>query len=180
MDARLSWARNALWGVNDLQESLVEWLSDPDDPDQRVVVAQVSRVIAEMRKRLSDVHQMLDDFLIEAADGRPGDLSLANGGMVTVEPPSTSRSWQSDDLLREVVRRVFDPEGTGVLDDAAIAAIDQLVPVLATVLSMSRSTPWKVTGLKDLGIDPDEYAEKRVGRNRVKVMTVLPEGVLDV
>lgn len=66
---------------------------------------------------------------------------------------SSTRKWQSDDLLRHITRSTLDPQGTG---EVSINNVVTLIDTLKAVLPFTASLGWRVTALKELGIDVTE------------------------
>lgn len=88
-------------------------------------------------------------------------------GIGTVERRTTStRKWQSENLMRDLCRSSLDPEGTG---EITVGSISQLIDNLTAVLPLTASLGWRVTALKELGINPDEYGEATYGRHTVQI-----------
>lgn len=79
---------------------------------------------------------------------------------------SSTRKWQSDDLLRHITRSTLDPQGTG---EVSINNVVTLIDTLKAVLPFTASLGWRVTALKELGIDVTEYSEATHGRQTVQI-----------
>ena len=79
---------------------------------------------------------------------------------------SSTRKWQSDDLLRHITRSTLDPEGTG---EVSTNNVVMLIDTLKAVLPFTASLGWRVTALKELGIDVTEYSEATYGRQTVQI-----------
>lgn len=79
---------------------------------------------------------------------------------------SSTRKWQSDDLLRHITRSTLDPQGTG---EVSINNVVTLIDTLKAVLPFTASLGWRVTALKELGIDVAEYSEATYGRQTVQI-----------
>lgn len=79
---------------------------------------------------------------------------------------SSTRKWQSDDLLRHITRSTLDPQGTG---EVSINNVVTLIDTLKAVLPFTASLGWRVTALKELGIDVSEYSEATYGRQTVQI-----------
>jgi hypothetical protein len=79
---------------------------------------------------------------------------------------SSTRKWQSDDLLRHITRSTLDPQGTG---EVSINNVVTLIDTLKAVLPFTASLGWRVTALKELGIDVTEYSEATYGRQTVQI-----------
>lgn len=75
------------------------------------------------------------------------------------------KSWDWDGLLPVLLRRHLDPEGTGEVDPAVVEA----AATFATkVLGVTPSKGPKITAVKGLGLDPDEWCQTTPGRATVQ------------
>ena len=79
---------------------------------------------------------------------------------------SSTRKWESEDLLKHITRSTLDPEGTG---EVSINNVVMLIDTLKAVLPFTASLGWRVTALKELGIDVAEYSEATYGRQTVQI-----------
>lgn len=85
----------------------------------------------------------------------------------TVERRTTStRKWESEELLKHITRATLDPQGTG---EISISNVAMLIETLKSVLPFTASLGWRVTALKERGIDPSEYSESTYGRQTVQI-----------
>ena len=116
--------------------------------------------LADLRDHRQDVGRVYDEVeraLIFCA----GDKKLEVEGVGLVEIKSSVRrtGWQHDDLFRSVVARIIDTPGVFYDEDGTslypAQAAANVVERLREVLSPS----WKVTGLRALGLDADEFCE---------------------
>lgn len=88
-------------------------------------------------------------------------------GIGTVERRTTStRKWQSEDLMRDLCRWSLDPDRTG---EITLEGVSNLLENLKKVLPLTASLGWRVTALKELGIDPDTYGEATYGRQTIQI-----------
>lgn len=78
------------------------------------------------------------------------------------------RAWDWDTLLPLLIRLYVDPDGTGEMPDA-VEVIDRMRELIVDVIGVTPSKGPKVTPLKEMGIDPDEYAESKPGRQTVQI-----------
>jgi len=79
---------------------------------------------------------------------------------------SSTRKWESEELLRHITRSVLDPHRTG---EITIHNVVRLIDTLKAVLPFTASLGWRVTALKELGIDVSEYSEATHGRQTVQI-----------
>ena len=88
------------------------------------------------------------------------------------------RAWQSIELLGQLARLArFDPEtGDELADDEAFRRLHALV---STCVPVTPSLGWRSGGLRDAGLDPDEFCEWAPGRVTVLVRRIDPDGVVE-
>jgi hypothetical protein len=79
---------------------------------------------------------------------------------------SSTRKWESEDLLKHITRSTLDPEGTG---EVSINNVVLLIDTLKAVLPFTASLGWRVTALKELGINVSEYSQATYGRQTVQI-----------
>ena len=88
-------------------------------------------------------------------------------GIGTVERrTSSTRKWQSEDLMRDLCRASLDPNGTG---EITLTNVATMLDNLKKVLPLTASLGWRVTALKELGIDPDTYGAATYGRHTIQI-----------
>ncbi len=85
-------------------------------------------------------------------------------GVVLERRKSTKRSeWQHDELLPVVLRRLLTDPETG--ETLPLATLNGLAERIRSVLTPS----WKVTGLRDCGLDPSEWCREDEGAVSVQL-----------
>lgn len=78
------------------------------------------------------------------------------------------RAWDWPSLLPLLIRAYVDPDGTGEMPDAG-EVVARMRELIVDVIGVTPSKGPKVRPLRELGIDPDEYAETRPGRVSVQI-----------
>lgn len=111
-----------------------------------------------IKKRAGEVYVEIERAYIGVAGEKK--LEIPGLGLVEIKSAVRRTKWQHDEVFRSVISRLADEPGVFYDEEtgerfppAQLAA--NLVGRLRDVLSPS----WKVTGLRDLGLDPDEFAE---------------------
>ena len=91
-------------------------------------------------------------------------------GFVAQRRRGTDRkAWQSEQLLDQVLlRAAHDPETGEVIDDPYLLR-DRVSELVRMTLPVVPSTGWRVTGLKALGLDPEDWCESSPGRTSVQL-----------
>lgn len=91
-------------------------------------------------------------------------------GFVAQRRRGTDRkAWASEELLGQVLlRAAHDPETGEVIADP-YELRDRIAEHVRMTLPIVPSTGWRVTGLKALGLSPDEWCESSPGRTSVQL-----------
>jgi len=149
--------RNALLHADTLRQELAE----------RGDWAQLLYAIEGLRALKADLDTLLRSCEDDAARLLPQKKMVLDGFGVVESRTTSSRKWDSEPLLRDLCRQVLDPEQTGEID---AAAIPELLRVLKAVLPMTASLGWRVTALREQGIDPEQYSETTYGRKTIQIV----------
>ena len=128
-------------------------------------------VLAELRRLAADLRLLVDTVEQDCYRLLPGKRTEIDGlGVLEKRKGTDRRAWQSTDLLDELLRvAVVDRETGAVLDDELLIR-QRIHEVLVDAVPFNPSLGWRVTALRDLGIDPDEWCETRPGRESVQVV----------
>lgn len=142
-------------------DTLRQELADRGDWEQLLFA------IDGLRQLKLDLDTLLRSCEDDAARLLP-EKKVAIDGFGMVEKRTTSsRKWDSEPLLNDLCRQVLDPNGTGEITPSAVT---QLLRVLKAVLPFTASLSWRVTALKELGIDPEQYSETTYGRKTIQIV----------
>ena len=148
--------RSALLLADKMREELVatgDWL-------------QLCVAIEGLKKIKADLDTLIRSCEHDAANLLPEKKVSVDGFGVIEKRTSTSRKWESEDLLMTLCRSILDPEGTGEIQSSRVP---ELIRVLKSVMPLTASLGWRVTALKELGIDPDSFSELTFGRQSVQI-----------
>lgn len=85
-------------------------------------------------------------------------------GVLERRKATDRKRWESELLLRQCVRAALDPDDTGEIPADPIEAVDRVLATLVDVMPVTPSLGWRVSALRALGIDPDEWCEATPGR----------------
>lgn len=152
---------DAYEAINDWVETVRKWDPMVALDDLGPSVDRAAWLLARTRDML-DALKLADSILSRfISDIRPANdpYEVDGVGAVTVRWGSARTQWAHGELTPKVVARIAEKQGY------PIAPIRAVVDAWLAVASPS----WKVTGLKELGIDPDEYCQKRPGEPRVVI-----------
>lgn len=159
--------------VSQATDALLEGL---DFTDAAATIA----LIQDIRRRLQVVEQYMTKRLGEAAtEVSTKGGALPDGRLWEVRRGKVRKAWDHDswkhDARAKIANEVIDSvdgegqelvayvvhEETGQVEDLNVAAL--LIAAMATAQEVHGSTAPRVTALKSLGMDPDEYAETAPG-----------------
>lgn len=123
-------------------------------------------VVNEARKIKADLDAFLRECEENVAALMPNKKEVIDGLGVVEKRTTSSRKWESDVLLRTLVRRTLDPDQTGELK---VENIKSLLSMLEQVLPLTASLGWRVTPLREYGINVDAYSEVTYGRSNIQI-----------
>lgn len=123
-------------------------------------------VVNEARKIKADLDVFVRECEENVAALMPTKKEAIDGLGVIEKRTASSRKWESQDLLRTLVRRTLDPDGTGELK---VEHITTLLGLLEQVLPLTSSLGWRVTPLREHGINVDSYSEVTYGRSNIQI-----------
>lgn len=146
---------------------------------QRAELAEVGDLegLAHGLHAIREVRQKLD-LLISQTDADVSRLNRETGGnaeipglgMLETKRRSTKQRWKSDRLYGRLVdslvsQAVVDPDTGEIVGDERTAARMALLlrERLASCLPLTPSMQWRIGGLKDAGIDPDDWRTRERG-----------------
>jgi hypothetical protein len=159
-------ARDHEWDAFLLEETgplwdAAAWLSEAVPSDELDRLARQHRavtiLVAACRQWLAITGPQLAGLMPEKVvtlDGLPA--FERRGG-------TTRKRWQSDDLVRLLVRRGVDPDGTGVVAPEQMGLVDGVVRELTECAPFTASMGWRVSQLKARDIPVDEFCESEPG-----------------
>mgnify|MGYP006928495357 FL=1 len=120
----------------------------------------------DIRLRIALALQVLEDALIATMTTKT--LEIEGLPVLEQRGGKARKAWQSDELLPFVVRKAL-------VSRAPNANVDTVNSVYAVVDEISKAVPftgslgWRVTALKAMGIDPDEFCESSPSRRTVQI-----------
>lgn len=85
-------------------------------------------------------------------------------GVLERKKATDRRQWDSERLLGIVARIALDPDATGEIPADPIEVLDRLTEAITKAMPITGSLGWRVTALREMGLDPDDYCEATPGR----------------
>ena len=123
-------------------------------------------VVNEARKFKFELDAFVRECEENVAALLPNKKEIIDGLGVVEKRTTSSRKWESPELLRHLVRTTLDPENTGELKTENIM---ELLGLLEQVLPLTSSLGWRVTPLREHGINVDSYSEVTYGRSNIQI-----------
>lgn len=153
--------------VEDLSRDVAEVL----DQLHEIEALDVLAAVREARQSLSQI-----EAVVEARAARLMSSNKVEwpGGVAERRFGKDRKEWKNDDLAHQVVQLIAgelaaSPEGE--IDEMLAALIADAV---AKYAETNRPT-WRVTPLKAMGIDPDEFCHAIPGRTTIQITTAGPQ-----
>lgn len=107
-------------------------------------------------QQFRDLERHIEDHVAKLMDSK----ELHEEGLHLERRQSSNRkAWETEDLLRHLVGDVLVNPETG----------ENVYRTLLDCLPLTRSLGWRVTGLRQHGIDPADWCEETPGRTSVRV-----------
>lgn len=116
------------------------------------------RIIADLRL----IDQLIETDLAGLIPDR-GPHVIEGVGVVQVRQ-SASTSWDGPGLLRRLSSSLVDPVTGEVVDAVRRDVLEQVLPQHS-----SPSAPWRVNGLRHVGVAVDEFRDQKFGRKTVQI-----------
>lgn len=127
----------------------------------------------DAKRRLDLIHRTLEEALAEALPSGVSEIP----GLPPVERKRgrERKQWQNDRLFDFVQRHALDPDGTGEFPSDPMEAVDRVTRLIREVWSFTPSTNPRITALRSIGVDPDEWCSSQPGRVSVIIHGQAPE-----
>lgn len=112
--------------------------------------------LGPLRDDLSTLIRDIETMVVEAA-GKERRVETPDG-LVEIRTSTKRSQWRSRQLLMELVKDAHDEGG-----------IEQVWEVLNECLPITASLGWRVGGLREHGITPDEWCVEEVGHKTAQI-----------
>lgn len=154
--------------VEDVSRDVARWLDTAEE-------IEALDALATVRKARQDLAQIEATIEARAAQLMSGNTVEWPGGVAERRFGKDRKEWQHDELVRQVANLVALDAATdkqsGETDDMLAALIQDAVAQFAA----THRPDWRVTVLKKLGIDPDEFCHAIPGRTTIQITTAGPQ-----
>ena len=130
-------------------------------------LAHLHVALTKASQRLATIRSTVEQALVDVMPDKRIEL---DGLPVLERRQGTDRKqWDHDRLVPVVVRKALDPDGAGEFPADPFEVMDRVVGMLTKVYPFTPSTNPRVTELRALDIDPDEWCETRPGRQSIQI-----------
>lgn len=156
----------ALDSTTSIQQDLLR----ADDRRRELVAAgdwtTLTYGLVELRKIKNDLDALVREVEENIASLLPEKKVVLENLGVIERRTASSRKWDSEGLLRDLVRSTLDPDSTGEIH---VQNVLNLIDLLKKVLPLTGSLGWRVTPLREHGVAVDDYSETTYGRSTVQI-----------
>lgn len=120
---------------------------------------------------LRDLHRAVEDALVEIAPWSGGVLEVDGLPLLERKGGADRKGWDWVPVRAEVRKALLDPKRNGgeVLTEEQAAAVDATLDLMFEVAPLTASNGPRVKALRNLRLDPDEFAEVKPGRVSVQI-----------
>jgi hypothetical protein len=124
------------------------------DEQCALVLAEIKKAIRNMRELEREIETILAERLDNIGQKT---LSLDSVGIFERKWSSPAKKWDSEAIISKMFQKLPDIPR---LIDKKTGEIQSDADALVSLLAKCARLEWRATPLKELGLDPDEYAEK--------------------
>jgi hypothetical protein len=151
--------------IAEFQKALIhmdDFRQDLADTGNWEALAHGLTQLSEFKKNLS---MLIESIELDINKLLPEKKVIMEGLGIIEKRTSTSKKWESERLLDNIVRRCLD-NGTGEITPADVM---HLVETLKRVLPLTASLGWRSTELELHGFDPKDFSDTVFGRKTVTI-----------
>lgn len=148
-------------------DDLIDHTQDALDAGDVEELAKLHLLTTKLRQQMSDLARAVEERLAEVMP----DKRLELPGLPVLERHrgTNRKKWQSEELLSVVVgRSIVDGDGALATTDP-IEIRSRIEAEVRACLPITGSLGWRVTALRDRGIDPDEFCATSPGRVSIQI-----------
>jgi hypothetical protein len=122
-------------------------------------------IVRDHRKNLADIESLLET---RAAKAMTGDVMEWTGGTAERRWGKDRKEWKHDALTSAVTAAIVPPLAVDPNGEVDTVLAELLHEAISAYAATNRPS-WRVTAVKPLGIDPDEFCTSSPGRPSVTV-----------
>lgn len=152
--------------LDDLPDAAGELLGTEGVEALASFLAEVRGIRQALGKREQEIEDLLVDVMCEDT------ITITGVGSFTLRHGKDRKAFDSEELLRLVIRKALDPDETGELPQSIPEVVEAIFTEVYAAAPITPSMQWRVTRLKELGIDPDEWCTATPKRATVQITEV--------
>jgi hypothetical protein len=149
--------------LDDLEDAAISLIDRGGAEAVAGLLAEVRSVRTALGLRERAIEELLVDIMLEDT------MTVTGIGTFRLRHGRDRKGWDSEELLSTVIRRSLDPEGTGELPATIPEVVERIRTGVFAAAPITPSMQWRVTALRDQGIDPDEWCTSTPGRTTVQI-----------
>ena len=131
-------------------------------------VDDLARGLAAIKILMSDLRMLADATEANVAELMPSKRHEIEGlGTLERRKGTDRKAWEWESLWPLLVRLTLDPDGTGELPDLP-TTVASLTSLTQEVIGLTPSKQPRVTALRAMGVDPDDWCDATPGRVTVQ------------
>lgn len=121
----------------------------------------LAQSLIDVREQIKIAKEQESELIQALADAMPAKrYELAGVGTFERHKASTRKTWDNDSLSSALIRKIRTGEVPKQVDDETGEVIDEDdVAQTARIFTECARPSWRLTPLRALGVDPDEYSE---------------------
>lgn len=133
-----------------------------------LTVEDAARRLAGLREQRRELDAEMAEVEAWLAEHLPhGGIAVEGVGWLAAQPATKRTKWDHDEVVRHVTARARDERRADPETGEYEAVEEAIVRVLRECAGIAY---WKVTGLRRLGLDPDEFCTTEKGPRRVMIV----------
>lgn len=149
--------------LDDLEDRLATLIEDGAWLAALELYAEFDGLRSAMGRRNGDLAAMV-------AEAMPSETAEVPGlGVVQRRRGTDRKAWRWEELLPHTMRAYLDPEGTGEFPSDPHVAAGRVRAMAEEVIGLTPSKGPRVTALRAIDLDPDEFCTTTPGRLSVQI-----------
>jgi len=156
MEAKLATTKDIIQSIIDACKELDHAIYE-DSKNQKFSDSEALQDISDMHFAKSEVTRLfalMQEHAVEAVGYTAAPIAV-EGATIEIKSGSSRKAWDHQSLARDVAQRIY--ESSIDMDTGEVHKNPR--EMMEEMLKYGAVSYWRVTALKDLNIDPDEYCE---------------------
>ena len=160
----------ALRSIREALAGLEDQARDVAEAGDYELLARGYAELTALKKDLATVIGVISDLVVDTVPVQVSSkgkeyrdpVHIDGVGTFEVVRRAPTRKWESDELLHKIVRdHIVDRETGEVPDDDTLATVARVVEAITAAAPFTPSMGWRVTALKEMDVDINDYCETK-------------------